>query len=75
MTFTIKPRPKGDGYTLESEALSGPMWYGEVGFAASYARARAGAKRARIEVYDEIGKLIETIEHDPARASQRLGEI
>lgn len=70
MKFTIRPRHECDGFTLESEALSGAMWYGEVEFAVSYARHRAGAQRAMIEVCDAAGAVIQTIFHDPSRREQ-----
>jgi hypothetical protein len=66
VTFTIKPRATKDGFDLESEALShGGLWYGEVRQAVSYARHRAGSKPATIQVFDEAGHIIETIEHNP----------
>jgi hypothetical protein len=65
MTFTIKPRPKRAGFELASEALSSPIWYGEVDHAIYYAQRRAGSKRATIQIFDKAGQLIETIEHNP----------
>jgi hypothetical protein len=67
MTFTIKPRPRNDGVTLASEALSFPMWYGNADDAAYYAKFRAGNQSARIEVLDATGAMLETIAHDPGR--------
>ena len=76
MKFTVRPRPTKDGFNLQSEALShGLLWYREARQAVEYALERAGAKPATIEVYDESGKLLETIAHDPQRSGQRLGQI
>ena len=55
MQFTIKPRPRNDGVTLASDALSFPMWYGTAEHAIGYAEFRAA------------GEVLRTIEHDPAR--------
>lgn len=68
MTFTIKPRPRKDGVTLASDALSYPMWYGKTEHAIAYAKFRAGNQSARIEVLDATGAMLETIAHDPARS-------
>jgi hypothetical protein len=66
MKFTIKPRPKRGGvFELASDALSSPISYGEVDHAIYYAHRRAGSKRATIEIYNEAGQIIETIEHNP----------
>ena len=77
MHFTIKPRPKRDGFTLSSDALPFPMWYGTAAHAVGYAQFRAGAQLARIDVLDGTGAIVETIEHDPARRenSQALGDL
>jgi hypothetical protein len=64
MTFTIKPRPKRGGFELASEALSSPIWYGEVDHAIYYAQHHAGSKRATIQIFDAAGQIIETIEHN-----------
>ncbi len=64
--FAIRPRPSREGFTLSSESLSFPMWYGTVRHAIGYARFRAGSQLARIEVLDTTGATVETIEHDPA---------
>ena len=66
LTFTIKPRPKRDGFELASEALSSPIWYGEVDHAIYYAHRRAGSKRATIQIFDGAGQIIETIKHNPS---------
>jgi hypothetical protein len=68
MLFAIKPRPTRDGFTLSSDALSFPMWYGTAAHAISYARFRAGTQSARIDVLDAAGAIVETIDHDPARS-------
>jgi len=66
LKFTIKPRPKGDGFNLQSEALSHDgLWYGNIDYAVAYARHRAGSERATIEIFDAAGALIQTIHHDP----------
>jgi hypothetical protein len=65
MTFMIKPRPRNDGVTLASEALSFPMWYGNAADAVYYAKFRAGNQAARIDVLDATGAILETIAHDP----------
>jgi hypothetical protein len=76
VTFTIKPRLTKDGFDLESEALShGGLWYREVRQAVSYARHRAGSKRATIEIFNEAGTIVETIEHVPDRKGNTLEEI
>src|ERR1700730_799538 len=49
MTFTIQPRPRNDGVTLASDALSFPMWYGTAAHAIGYTTFRAGNKSARID--------------------------
>jgi hypothetical protein len=67
MTFTIKPRPRNDGVTLASDALSYPMWYRQTEHAIGYAKFRAGNQSARIDVLDASGAIMETIEHDPTR--------
>jgi hypothetical protein len=67
MTFTIKPRPRRDGVTLASEALSFPMWYRKASDAIGYAKFRAGNQAARIDVLDATGVIVETTEHDPGR--------
>jgi hypothetical protein len=77
LTFTIRPRPTRDGFNLQSEALShaAGLWYREARQAIDYALERARAHRATIEVYDEAGRLIETITHCPQRNPQTLGDI
>jgi hypothetical protein len=65
--FTIKPRPKRDGFTLASDALAFPMWYGNAPDAVHYAKFRAGNRSARIDVLDAAGEIVEAIEHDPGR--------
>lgn len=75
MTFTIKPRPRRDGFTLASEALSFPMWYRNVPDATGYAKFRAGSARAKIEVFDERGHLSETIIHDPITTHENAGQL
>lgn len=65
MNFTIKPRPRNDGVTLASDALSFSMWYRNADDAASYAKFRAGNQSARIDVIDATGAIVATIEHDP----------
>lgn len=67
MTFTIQPRPRNDGVTLASDALSFPMCYGTAAHAIGYATFRAGNKSARIDVLDVDGAIVETIEHDGRR--------
>lgn len=67
MTFTIKPRPRNDGVTLASDALSFPMWYDDVPSAVYSAKFRAGHQSARIEVLNAAGEVLETITHDPVR--------
>ncbi len=67
MTFTIKPRPTNDGFTLISDALPfGRLWYLEVDDAISYATFCAGDQSARIEILNAAGEVIETIEHNPS---------
>jgi hypothetical protein len=75
VTFTIKPRPRRDGVTLESEALSFPMWYGNADDAAGYAKFRAGSARATIEVFDARGELVQRIEHDPNMSLENSGRL
>lgn len=76
MTFTIKPRSRREGFELASEALSSPIWYGEVDHAIYYAQRRAGSKRATIEIYDKAGALIQRIVHGPPRGREtRPGEV
>ncbi len=67
MTFTIKPRPRKDGVTLASDALSFPMWYRTASDAIGYAKCRAGNHSAQIDVFDATGAIVERITHDPAR--------
>jgi len=67
MTFTIKPRPRNDGFTLISDALPfGRLWYLEVSDAVGYAKSLAGNQPARIEVLNAAGEVIETVEHSPS---------
>ena len=77
MTFTIKPRPTNDGFTLASDALPFPIWYFKVHRAVAYAKFRAGDQSARIEVLNAAGEVIETVEHNPSRRdnSNTLGGI
>jgi hypothetical protein len=75
MKFTIKPRPKGKGFDLESEALShGRLRYAKVDDAVGYAIHRAGSARATIELCDGTGAVLATIKHDP-RESERGGRL
>lgn len=59
-SFQIKPRTRGDGFTLSSKLLLYPLWYATLNGAISYARFRGRNQASLIEIFDSEGKLLES---------------
>jgi len=62
--YEVHPRKGRCGVDLISDALPfGGLWYAEPSNAICYAKRRSRSYDAVIRVYDEVGNVIETIEH------------
>jgi hypothetical protein len=66
--YEVRPRKAKRGVDLISDALPfGRLWYGEpdaISNAVGYATFFSRSHDAVIRVYDEVGKVIETHEHE-----------
>jgi hypothetical protein len=66
--YEVRPRTDRRGVDLISDALPfGRLWYGEpdaISNAIGYAMHRNRSHDAMIRVYDDVGNVIETHEHD-----------
>jgi hypothetical protein len=66
--FEVRPRKDKRGVDLICEALPfGRLWYGEpnaISNAIGYAEHRSRSHHAVIRIYDALGNVIETHEHE-----------
>ena len=67
-TYEVRPRKHHRGVDLISDALPfGRLWYGDtnaVANAVGYAQHYSRSQHAVIRVYDAVGNVIETHEHN-----------
>jgi hypothetical protein len=63
--YEVRPRKDKRGFDLISDALPfGQLWYIQVSHAIAYAEFYSRSHNAVIRVYDEVGNLMETHEHE-----------
>jgi len=62
LLFKVWPRDAKDGFNVCSEALGFVMWQPTLNDSIDYAKAQSRGRAARIEVSNEIGQIVQTIE-------------
>jgi hypothetical protein len=62
LLFKVSPRHTKDGFNVSSEALGFVMWHPTLNDSIDYAKARSGGRAACIEVSNDVGQIVQTIE-------------
>ena len=60
--FKVWPRRTKDGFNVCSEAFGFVMWRSTLHDAIDYAKAQSRGHAARIEVSNDVGQIVQTIE-------------
>ena len=62
LLFKVSPRRAKDGFNVCSEALGFVMRYPTLNDSIDYAKAQSRGRAARIEVSNDVGQIVQTIE-------------
>jgi hypothetical protein len=65
LLFKVSPRDTKDGFNVCSEALGFVMWHPTLNDSIDYAKAQSRGRAARIDVSNDIGQIVQTIEVEP----------